>query len=263
MVLQSKLTQPMRPPIQSRFRPMHSNGLKIPPAVEIKGGSVTLPIVRLLSSDAAAVAAQLAQRIEQSPEFFRSAPVVIDVSALTDKSEVDLALLLEQLRRFEMIAVGLRGGDAALRKAAASLQLALLADTPVPGGRVTPLGPATHGSTSVPEPRLSSRSLLVTQPVRSGQRVYAKGTDLIVLASVGHGAEIMADGHIHIYGTLRGRALAGARGDTECRIFCRDLQAELVSIAGNYRVNEDLDESVRGCSVQIYMQDTALIVEKL
>ncbi len=242
---------------------MHSEGLKFPPAVEIKGGAVTLPIVRLLSSDVAAVVAQVAQRIEQAPEFFRSAPVVIDVSALADQSEVDLASLLEQLKQFEMIAVGLRGGDAALRRDAASLQLALLADAPVPGTRVTPLEPAGHRSTSVPEPRLSTRSLLVTQPVRSGQRVYAKGADLIVLASVGHGAEIMADGHIHIYGTLRGRALAGVRGDTECRIFCRDLKAELISIAGHYRVNEDLDESVQGRSVQIYMQDTALIIESL
>ncbi len=162
-----------------------------------------------------------------------------------------------------MIAVGLRGGDAALRRAAASLQLALLGDAPVPGARIPPLEPAAHRSASVPEPRLSTRSLLVTQPVRSGQRVYAKGTDLIVLASVGHGAEVMADGHIHIYGTLRGRALAGVRGDTECRIFCRDLKAELISIAGHYRVNEDLDESVQGRSVQIYMQDTALIIESL
>lgn len=241
---------------------MHSNGLKYPPAVEIKGGSVTLPIVRLLSSDTAAVVAQLAQRIEQAPEFFRSAPVVIDVSALADKSGVDLVSLLEQLKQSGMIAVGLRGGDAALRRAAASLQLALLTDTP-PGARVTPLEPAAHRSAPVPKPRLSTQSLLVTQPVRSGQRVYAKGTDLIVLASVGHGAEIMADGHIHVYGTLRGRALAGVLGDTECRIFCRDLQAELVSIAGHYRVNEDLDESVRGRSVQIYMQDTALIIESL
>jgi septum site-determining protein MinC len=239
---------------------MHSNGLKFPPAVEIKGGSVTLPIVRLLSSDLAVVMVQLTQQIAKAPEFFRSAPVVIDVSALADKSNLDLALLLEQCKQFGMIPVGLRGGDEALRRTAASLQLALLADAPVAGNRTTLFEPAEQRPTAIPA---SAKSQLVTQPVRSGQRVYAKGTDLIVLASVGHGAEVMADGHIHIYGTLRGRALAGVRGDTECRIFCRDLQAELVSIAGHYRVNEDLDESVRGRSVQIYMRDTALIIESL
>lgn len=242
---------------------MHSNGLKFPPAVEIKGGSVTLPIVRLLSSDLAVVMVQLTRQIAKAPEFFRSAPVVIDVSALADKSNLDLASLLEQCKQLGMIPVGLRGGDETLRRAAASLQLALLADAPVAGSRATLLEPAEQRPTSISDSRLSAKSQLVTQPVRSGQRVYAKGTDLIVLASVGHGAEVMADGHIHVYGTLRGRALAGVRGDTECRIFCRDLQAELVSIAGHYRVNEDLDESVQGRSVQIYMRDTALIIESL
>ncbi len=99
MVLQFKFIRPIRPPIQSRFRPMYSEGLKFPPAVEIKGGVVTLPIVRLLSSDLAAIVAQLAQRMEQAPEFFRSAPVVIDVAALSDPSGLDLASLLEQIKQ--------------------------------------------------------------------------------------------------------------------------------------------------------------------
>ncbi|GAB6068792.1 septum site-determining protein MinC [Methylothermus subterraneus] len=237
---------------------MHDE-LKFPPAVEIKGGSVTLPSVRLLSSNLAAVVAQLSQKVAQAPEFFRSAPVVIDVSALADPSKLDLVALLEQCDRLGMIPVGLRGGDDALRRRAVACKLALLADTP---GRAAPLVEIAPKPEAVPEPR-PARSLLITQPVRSGQRVYAKGSDLIVLASVGHGAEVLADGHIHIYGALRGRALAGVRGDTACRIFCRDLQAELVSIAGHYRISEDLDESVRGRSVQIYMQDTALVIESL
>lgn len=234
---------------------MHSNGFKPPPVVELKGGSITLPIIRLLSSDTAAVVGQLAQQIAKAPEFFRSAPVVIDASALTDPANLDLKMLVEQCEQLGVIAVGLRGGNDALRRHASALKLALLADVQVPG-RAQSLEPMERKPAAC-------RSLLITQPVRSGQRVYAKGTDLIVLASVSHGAEIMADGHIHVYGTLRGRALAGVRGDTECRIFCRDLEAELVSIAGHYRVNEDLDESVRGRSVQIYMQDSALIIESL
>lgn len=242
---------------------MHSDAVKLPPAVEIKGGSVALPIVRLLSSDTAVVIAQLAQQIARAPEFFRSAPVVIDVSSLKDQSELDLVALLKQLKQLDLIAVGLRGGDASLRQVAAALKLALLADTSALGTRAISFEAEEPKPAVIPESRPSTRSLLVTQPVRSGQRVYAKGSDLIVLASVGHGAEIMADGHIHVYGTLRGRALAGVRGDTQCRIFCRDLQAELVSIAGHYRVNEDLEESVKGRSVQIYMQDTALIIESL
>ncbi|XSG84259.1 MAG: septum site-determining protein MinC [Methylohalobius sp. ZOD2] len=241
----------------------HSNDRSRSSAVEIKGGSVTLPIIRLLSGDMVAVATQLARRVEQAPEFFRSAPVVIEASALADQSSVDLESLLKQLRELGMIAVGLRGGDDVLKQSAAALDLALLADTATPEPREATPRPKVVATSAVAESEPPGRSLLIDQPVRSGQRVYAKGTDLIVLASVGNGAEIMADGHIHIYGTLRGRALAGVRGDTECRIFCHDLQAELVSIAGHYRVNEDLDDSVQRRSVQIYMRDTALIIEAL
>jgi len=149
---------------------------------------------------------------------------------------------------------------------AASLDLACLAETSIPETRpqkAEPRGRPQRPPVQATTPPPPSHALLITQPVRSGQRVYAKGTDLIVMAPVGYGAEIMADGHIHVYNTLRGRALAGVRGDTECRIFCRDLQAELVSIAGNYRISEDLEEELRGQPVQIYMRDTALIIESL
>ncbi|MDD1635418.1 MAG: septum site-determining protein MinC, partial [Methylococcaceae bacterium] len=103
---------------------------------------------------------------------------------------------------------------------------------------------------------------LITQPIRSGQRIYSVG-DLVILAQVSAGAEIMAEGNIHVYNTLRGRALAGVRGNTEARIFCFDLQAELISIAGNYKISEDLDETVRNKPVQIYLQDQALIIKDI
>lgn len=237
----------------------HSNGHSRPPAVEIKGGALTLPIIRLRTADMAAIAAQLHRHIEQAPEFFQSAPVVLDVSLLPQEAEVNLAFLIGQLQQLGMIPVGLRGGGQSLRQTAAAQQLALLENTPIRDAR----DPEPKPSRPLAEPGGYSRALLVTQPVRSGQRVYAKGTDLVVLAAVGYGAEVMADGHVHVYGTLRGRALAGMHGDTECRIFCRDLQAELVSIAGHYRVSEDLDEAVRGQAVQVYMRNTALIIEAL
>lgn len=238
-----------------------------PPALEIKGGSVTLPIIRLISADMEAVSVQLRQKVKQAPEFFRSAPVMIDASALTDSIEFDLARLVGQLQELGTVPVGIRGGGKALRDKATALKLALLGNSAMPESR--PQTPAPRPKTRpevqpvrASQPR-SPGSLLVDQPVRSGQRVYARGGDLIVVAPVGHGAEIMADGHIHIYGTLRGRALAGVQGDQDCRIFCHDLQAELISVAGHYRISEDLDESVQGKPVQIYLQDTALIIEAL
>jgi septum site-determining protein MinC len=103
---------------------------------------------------------------------------------------------------------------------------------------------------------------MITHPVRSGQRIYSTG-DLIILAQVSAGAEIMAEGNIHVYGSLRGRALAGVQGNTEARIFCSDLQAELISIAGNYKVSEDLNGTVLHQPVQIYLQNHTLVIKDI
>ena len=103
---------------------------------------------------------------------------------------------------------------------------------------------------------------LITHPIRSGQRIYAAG-DLVIMAQVSAGAEIIAEGNIHVYSTLRGRALAGVQGNIEARIFCFDLQAELISIAGNYKVSEDLGASARNKPVQIYLQEKALIIKDI
>jgi septum site-determining protein MinC len=103
----------------------------------------------------------------------------------------------------------------------------------------------------------------ITRPIRSGQRRHKRDGDLIILAQVSEGAEVMADGNIHIYGTLRGRALAGVHGDTSARIYCQNLQAELVAIAGHYRVSEDIDDAFKNHPVQIYLSGQYLIIEKL
>ncbi len=105
--------------------------------------------------------------------------------------------------------------------------------------------------------------LTITPPVRSGQRLYAQGGDLVELAPVSAGAELMADGHIHVYGPLRGRALAGVKGNADARIFCQDLRAELISVAGHYRVSENLDPALAGRPVQVRLQDGRLITEAL
>jgi septum site-determining protein MinC len=104
---------------------------------------------------------------------------------------------------------------------------------------------------------------LMRRPVRSGQQVYARDTDLIVMGQVGPGAEVIADNHIHIYGALRGRALCGVTGNTEARIFCQSLEAELVSVAGNYRVLESIPEDLRGKPAQIWLDEERLNIEPL
>lgn len=235
------------------------------PSIELKGSPVTLPILKLLDVDVEAAAEQLARRVEQSPDFFRNAPLIIDLQAVKG-DVVDFATLQKRLSALDLRPIGVRNGNEAQHKAAQTAGLAAFADNRIE----QPL----HERPATPPPRLTkaparnappaeSPAKLVTQPVRSGQKVYAQGADLIVLAPVSPGAEIMADGNIHVYGVLRGRALAGVKGNLDSRIFCRDLQAELISVAGHYRVSENLEEEMHGKSVQIYLQGEALVIEAL
>lgn len=249
----------------------------VAPALEIKGRAFTLPILKILGADMAAVAILLADKVGAAPEFFRDAPVVIDVEGLDDGDGIDFALLVGLLRGHGMIPVGVRGAGAIFAAQARALELAILSNgvgNGVSNGAVdngAGSGADEARATAVAEPATPAPatiepapgSLRVTRPVRSGQRLYAPGGDLIVLAPVSAGAEIMADGNIHVYGALRGRALAGVRGDTDSRIFCQELQAELVSIAGDYRVSEDLGDTVGDGPVQIFLDDGVLKIEAL
>jgi septum site-determining protein MinC len=150
------------------------------------------------------------------------------------------------------------------------MELAILGDAllrrlgPATSGKARPT-PAAAEVTPGPAPGGPQVSpfTLITRPVRSGQRIYAAGGDLSVVAAVSAGAELMADGNIHVYGPLRGRALAGMKGDTEARIFCQDLQAELVSVAGHYRVSENIPRELKGAPVQIFLDQKVLHIEKL
>ncbi|WP_240342351.1 septum site-determining protein MinC [Methylococcus sp. EFPC2] len=229
---------------------------------EIKGGTIHLPILKLFSDDADAVADQLRRKVEQAPEFFRNAPLVIDLHELDDPEVlVDFPHLIAVLREVGVAPVGVRGGSEPLQLAARNADLAVLAESKHEPAHQPSVASARASAAKAPEPAPSSR--LIEQPVRSGQRIYAAGGDLVVLAQVSAGAEIMADGNIHVYGALRGRAMAGVQGNLNARIFCSDLQAELIAIGGHYKVSENLDESVRGRPVQIYFRDNSLIIGDL
>lgn len=232
-------------------------------AIELRSGKLTVPVLRLRVADVAEVVAELEAKIGQAPEFFRNAPLMIELNDLAAGSAVDLVALMGGLRALGMVPIGVRGGDEEQHQAATSAGLVVFAEGRSEG---LPLASTEAAQAPAPEPEvhyIEMRSRLVTHPVRSGQRIYAQGGDLIVLAPVSAGAEIIADGHIHVYSTLRGRALAGVRGDLDCRIFCRDLQAELVSVAGHYRVSENLDQGVRGKAVQVYLKGESLIIDPL
>jgi len=249
----------------------------VPPTVfELKAASFTLPLMRLLGTDMDAVADQLGVKVDQAPDFFRNTPVVIDLSGLPPHTDdVQFPLLVGLLRGYGMIPVGVRGGDTAQNEAAEAMELAILGDAFVRKPRAAAAKPEQKAASKTPngtaekerpesaKPVSGARFKLVTQPVRSGQRVYAAGGDLSVVGPVSSGAELLADGNIHIYGPLRGRAIAGMNGDPQTRIFCQELQAELVSVAGHYRVSENIPTALKGASVQIFLDQEVLRIEKL
>ena len=245
------------------------------PAFELKAATFTLPVIRLLGVDMDSVADQLGIKVNQAPDFFRNTPVVIDLSGLPPGAgQIEFPLLVGLMRGFGMIPVGIRGGTEEQHEAAEAMELAILGDafvrrtpppretTNQPDPRPSPRSTSTQVQAPAEEPAIASQRL-VTRPVRSGQRVYAAGGDLSVIAPVSHGAELMADGNIHIYGPLRGRAMAGMKGDTSARIFCQDLQAELLSVAGHYRISENIPDEVKGVPVQIFLDGDVLRVEKI
>lgn len=241
-----------------------SENIGLPPAVELKSGSITLPILKLHSANLAEVASQLQQKLGKAPEFFLNAPIIIDLGELPEeqKQTLDFSALLKIIQAQALAPVGMRGGNAIQQKAAQADKIAVLADVrtePPPSAETKPAARRT-----LPPPRpVAASTKVIDQPVRSGQRIYASGGDLIVLAQVSPGAEIMADGNIHVYGTLKGRALAGVQGNLEARIFCSDLQAQLIAIGGNYRTSEGEDDSLKGRLVQVYLQDQTLVVVPL
>ena len=223
---------------------------------EVKGRIAPCTLFRPLTTDLAVLAGDVEKRLSETPDFFRSMAVIIDCSALGEKRDgLDLSGLVRLLRELAMTPVGIQGGGELNERQAAGLHLGVFPEGRSPAAR--------GGAANAWAPVQDAQAMVVDKPVRSGQQVYARGRDLVVLAPVGQGAEVIADGSIHIYAPLRGRALAGAMGFEGARIFCRELRAELVSVAGLYRVSEDLPENLCGATVQVRLNGRQLVIEPL
>ena len=203
-----------------------------PGALRLSGGVFTLSVLTLESPDAQQLARRLQEERQRNPAaaLLKNAPVVLDLSAIPAEAPLALGEILAVLRSAQLLPVGLRNAAPEQQELASEYHL------PILRGQERPAGPA---SAAAPASVVQQRgTLLIEHPIRSGQRVYARGGDLICLGVVNAGAEVLADGHIHVYAPLRGRALAGVGGDETARIFCSALEAELVSIAGLYRMPE-------------------------
>jgi septum site-determining protein MinC len=240
-------------------------------AFQLKGSSFTLTVLQLLNLDTDSFSKQLADTVKRAPRFFHNTPIIIDLQKISRAIDlVDFATINHQLRKHSIIPVGVIGGNEEQHQQALIAGLAVLPNTKVEVPEVTPIKQVKQSIKQSTKLKPSEQqqlqhipSLIIKQPVRSGQQLYAKKCDLIILSSVSAGAELLADGNIHVYGALRGRALAGANGDQTARIFCQELEAELVSVAGFYWVNEDLQMPESHKGIQIYLEDERLRIGTL
>ena len=224
--------------------------------IDIRYSEVGLVQVRIRTTDPRAILNELAGRVAAAPHFFRRVAVCLDLSALEKTPEVaEIHAVIEAVRRVGMLSVGLAGDVVALETVASALNLPILSSFRTPT-RPAPVLEPEQAAPTTPEPAPADSNvstLIHNQPVRSGQRIYARNRDLIVNAGVAAGAEVIADGCLHIYGPLRGRAMAGARGDPTARVFCQEFDAELVSIAGVFRVFETISAELAGVPVQAWL----------
>jgi septum site-determining protein MinC len=229
-----------------------------PHTFEIKSASLPLLALRLKSPDLDALAAELAAQYGERPDFFEDDAVVLDLSALGAEhaeTALDFQRLGELLheRRLRLLAV--RGASPAQRDAAQAIGLLLAPDERPQAAPRQPEPEVAPAATAAD--LLVPGALVVDKPLRSGQQVYARGCDLVLLAMVNPGAEVVADGHIHVYAPLRGRAIAGARGWTQARVFALEMRPDLVSIAGVYRTGEEpLPPEIWGRTASVHLQST-------
>jgi septum site-determining protein MinC len=227
----------------------------------VYGGLFTVMVVRVDDPNAADFESMLAQQVARSPAFFANAPVVVDIGQSSGLATADAFQKLRQLfKRQHLILVGVQNANATQVRAAMNADLAAFPATGAKRDTPPRAEPAPIATPPAAAAAIGTRTRLVTQPVRSGTQIYARGGDLIVMSSVSPGAEVIADGHVHIYGTLRGRAIAGASGDTEARIFAGKLEAELLCVAGHYLVSEAIAPEHIGQAVQVILTDDRLTI---
>jgi septum site-determining protein MinC len=223
-------------------------------AFKLKGRLYTFTVLQVLNIDTDIFSQQFSETVLKAPKLFDRTPVVFDLSSV-NHLEFDLQTLCQIARAHGMIPVAIQGGNALQDTLAQCQGLAVL------NASASQDKPIIDRCIEQSTPTESAKAKLVTAPVRSGQQVVAKGADLIVASSVSHGAELLSDGNIHVYGALRGRALAGITGDLEARIYCQSLDAELVSIAGFYRLSDAIEPINGPC--QIYLSDEHIVIESL
>ncbi len=233
------------------------------PCIKLKGSLVPMTALELSHYNLDQIRRDLKEKTSQAPDFFENLPVIISLEKFDENEALVFNDLIAACLEHSIKVVAVRGGSEHHQAAAKLAGLGVLAKQKERQAEPVPSEPAATATETVEVVKTVVQkerqiSKIVHHPVRSGQQVYASDGDLIVMASVSAGAEILADGNIHVYGALRGRALAGVKGDTSARIFCHSLEAELVSVAGQYKISEDIDKSVLRKPAQVFLDKDAL-----
>ncbi len=247
-------------------------------AGELKIGQVGIANLRVRNLDVDKLKQEMQDRVARAPKLFERAAVILDFGGLTKCPDAKTVnALIEALKSAGVLPVAIAYGTSAIEELSVQVGLPLLAKfrasyetQTVVNAEPEEKKPAQKAEPEIETPASanvvaakSEPGLMQTQPVRSGQQIYAQNKDITVMATVGAGAEVIADGSIHIYGALRGRALAGASDNVNARIFCREFHAELVAIAGHYKVLEEIPKNLLGKAVQIYLDKDQLHIEEL
>ncbi|WP_454254791.1 septum site-determining protein MinC [Pseudomonas sp. Marseille-Q8238] len=236
------------------------------PVFQLKGSMLAITVLELAHNDLERLDRQLADKVAQAPNFFQNTPLVLALDKLPDgEGNLDLGKLMQLCRSHGLRTLAIRANREEDIAAANVLDLPVL---PPSGARERLVEPVEARKKSEkpekPAEPAFKPSKIITTPVRGGQQIYAQGGDLIVLAAVSAGAELLADGNIHVYGPMRGRALAGVKGDGKARIFCQQMGAEMLSVAGQYKTAEDLRrDPLWGQSVQVSLSGDVLNITRL
>ena len=223
----------------------------------LRGANFNLLVLRLLDPRPEAVVPAIGDQFRRAPGFLRFAPVVLGLGDLAmPANEVDFAGLIDGLRELQIVPIGTTGGTPELRNAAMAFGLPPIrssggkeAEEPLPAA--APAEPLAPPPPPPPAPGTARPTMIIDQPVRAGQRIWAQGGDLVVTSTVNAGGEVIADGNIHVYGALRGRAIAGGGNNADARVFAQNFDPELISIAGYYAVRDGLTGAPIGKAVQV------------
>ncbi|MFD2191130.1 septum site-determining protein MinC [Pistricoccus aurantiacus] len=232
-------------------------------AFTFKGGMLPMTVMELTSADPEHIRSQLTDKLNRSPAFFQHTPVVLGVEKLKE-THLALERICAVCRDHKLLPVAVRGGAEPVKQSAWALGLGWFPPQEIRSRElesVTPVEPPVVAKIDASSAVSGGRVFRGT--VRSGQQLSAQSGDLVVVGAVNAGAEVLAAGSVHVYGPLRGRALAGILGDTQAGIFCHELNAELLSVAGNYKRMEDIEPQLLGRSVQVRLSDDQLTISPL